>query len=132
MGAEVVSQRTVAIVGASADPAKFGYQSVVAHQRQGYQVFPVNPKGGQIAGLKVYARLADVPAERLDRISIYLPPRVALDVMEEIAAKPCDELFFNPGSDSPEVIEAARNLGLEPIQACSIVNVGSGEREGGE
>ena len=115
---------TVAIIGASADRSKYGNKSVRAHAAQGYQVFPINPKGGEIEGLKAYERLADVPVARLDRVSMYVPPAVGMKLLNEIAAKGCDELWLNPGSDSDELADAARARGLNPIIACSIVDVG--------
>jgi len=115
---------TVAILGASSDPAKFGNKSVRAHLRQGYEVYPINPKGGQIEGLDVYSSVTEVPVERLNRVSVYLPPQVAMTILEEVAAKGCEEFWLNPGSDSEEVVEAARSLGLDPIVACSIVDLG--------
>ena len=115
---------TVAILGASADRSKFGNKSVRAHLSQGYTVYPVNPKGGEVEGLKAYTTLADVPAGKLDRISVYLPPAVLLKSLEEIAARGCDELFLNPGTESEEVLAKAEALGLEPIRACSIVDLG--------
>lgn len=123
---------TVAIIGASADRSKFGNKAIRAHLQQGYDVYPVNPKGGQIEGLTVYAKLADVPVEHLNRISVYLPPQIGLAALDEIAAKGCDELWLNPGSESPEVLAKAEALGLEPIQACSIVSLGvqPGELQG--
>ncbi|MFP6614002.1 MAG: CoA-binding protein [Pirellulales bacterium] len=119
-----MSKPTVAILGASSNPNKFGYKSLRAHLKRGYIVYPVNPKGGEIDGLQVYERLADIPVERLDRISIYLPPAVLLKLLPEVAAKGCEEIFLNPGTESDEVIAGARALGLEPIQACSIVELG--------
>jgi hypothetical protein len=119
-----VSKLTVAILGASADRAKFGNKAVRAYVQQGYEVYPVNPKGGQIEGLTVYSSLREVPAETLDRISVYLPPQLGLAVLDDVAAKGCRELWLNPGSESPELIERAHALGLEPIQACSIVAIG--------
>jgi predicted CoA-binding protein len=119
-----MSQPTVAIVGASADRSKYGNKSVRAHLEQGYRVFPVNPKGGEIEGLPAYKNLAEIPVARLDRISLYVPPAVGLALIDEIAAKGCDELWLNPGSDSDELAEAARTRGLNPIIACSIVDVG--------
>jgi hypothetical protein len=112
---------TVAILGASANRAKFGNQSVRAHRDQGFDVYPVNPKESVIEGLTVYRTLAEVPVLLLDRISVYLPPAVVLGVLEQIAAKGCRELWLNPGSDSPEVVSQAKSLGLNVVQACSIV-----------
>ena len=119
-----MSQPTVAIIGASADRGKFGNKSVRAHAAQGYQVFPVNPKGGEIEGIGVYKSLDEIPVERLNRVSLYVPPVVGLTLLEQIAAKGCDELWLNPGSESDELVNRAHELGLEPIVACSIVDVG--------
>ena len=116
--------KTVAILGASADRSKFGNKSVRAHQQQGYTVYPVNPKADMIEGLTAYKSLAEVPSGRLDRISVYLPPHVGMAVLPEITARGCDELWLNPGSDSEELVAAAREKGLNVIQACSIVDVG--------
>jgi predicted CoA-binding protein len=124
-----MSKPTVAVLGASTDRSKFGNKSVRAHLRQGYDVYPVNPKGGEIEGLTVYSTLADVPVERLSRISVYLPPPVTLLALDDIAAKGCDELWINPGAESEEVLAKARELGLEPITACSIVDLGLNPQE---
>jgi hypothetical protein len=115
---------TAVILGASSDRSKFGNKSVRAHRQAGYTVYPVNPKGGEVEGLTAYTSLAEVPAGKLDRISVYLPPAVGLKALDEIAARGCVELWLNPGTDSPEVVEKAEKLGLNVIQGCSIIDVG--------
>lgn len=115
--------KTVAIIGASADRGKFSNASVRAHVRQGWAVYPVNPKGGEIEGLEVFPSVKDIPV-RLDRVSLYLPPAVGLKLLPEIAAVEPGEFFVNPGAESDELVEQARGLGLDPILACSIVDIG--------
>ena len=115
---------SVAILGASADRSKFGNKSVRAHAACGYEVFPVNPKGGQIEGLTVYRSLEEIPVAHLDRISVYLPPPLLLKTLPEIAAKGCDELWLNPGCESDEVVAQATAMGLKLILDCSIVELG--------
>jgi uncharacterized protein len=116
---------TVAILGASADRSKFGNKAVRAFLSQGYIVYPVNPKGGEVEGLPVRHSLADIPPDiKLDRISVYLPPAVGLKMLPQIAARGCAELWLNPGSESDELIAAAEKAGLNVIQACSIVAIG--------
>jgi hypothetical protein len=116
--------KTAAILGASADRNKFGNKAVRAFKQQGYTVYPVNPKEISIEGLPAYPTLAAVPG-RPQMISVYLPPNVVLKLLPEIAAKGCDELWLNPGTESEEVLAQAERLGLNVIQACSIIGVGS-------
>lgn len=116
-------RKTVAVLGASADRSKFGNKSVRAHLAAGWEVYPVNPRGGLIEGLTVYPSLRAVPV-RLDRVTVYLPPAVGLKVLPEIAAANPGEVFFNPGAESDEIMAEAGRLGLDPILACSIVDLG--------
>lgn len=116
-------QPTVAIVGASADRSKYGNRSVLAHLAKGYRVFPVNPKGGTLAGLPVYARVADLPVDTVDRITVYVPPHIGIALLPEFVEKHPREVWFNPGSESDELLAAAEKLGLPVIAACSIVDL---------
>ena len=115
--------QTVAIIGASNDRHKFGNKAVRAFLNQGYTVYPVNLHETEIEGLSVFASIRDVPV-RPHMISVYLPPAILLKVLPDIAARGCDELWLNPGTESDEVLAAAERLGLNVIQACSIVAVG--------
>lgn len=118
-----MSAKTVAVIGASADRSKFSNKSVRAHLAQGWEVYPINPKGGEIEGLNVHASLRDVPV-RLDRVTMYLPPAAGIGVLPEVAAAKPGEFFVNPGAESDELVDKARALGLDPILACSIVDLG--------
>src|SRR5262245_17280711 len=115
--------KTVAVLGASRDRAKFGNKAVRAFHQQGFEVYPVNPKETEIEGLRCWPSVSDLPV-RPDRITVYLPPPVTLTLLPAIAARGCDELWLNPGSESDEVVETAERLGLNVVQACSILDVG--------
>ncbi len=115
--------KTVAVIGASTDRTKFGNKAVRAYLQKGYRVFPVNPKATEIEGQPAFPTISAVPI-RPQLVSVYLPPAVLLKVLPEIAAKGCDELWLNPGAESPEVLAEAERLGLNVIQACSILGVG--------
>lgn len=115
--------KSVAIIGASNDRRKYGNKAVRAFVQQGYQVYPVNLTETEIEGLPVFRSIRDLP-KRPDRVSVYLPPEILLKLLPEIAAKGCDELWLNPGAESDEVLAEAGRLGLNVIQACSILGVG--------
>ena len=115
--------KIIAIIGASRDRNKFGNKAVRAYLKQGYTVYPVNPNQPSIEGLPAYKSIRDVPA-RPDRVSVYLPPAKLLTILADIAATGCDELWLNPGTESDEVLAEADRLGLNVVQACSILDIG--------
>ena len=115
---------TVAVVGASRDRSKFGNISVRAHLQQGYQVFPVNPNADHVEGLPAFESLRDVPVENLDRVTVYLPPHLTLELLDEIDEVSPVEVWMNPGSADEDVRVRADELGIEIIEACSIVDLG--------
>jgi len=116
-------QKTVAIIGASSNHKKYGYKAMKAYSIIGYKIYPINPNEDEIDGVKVYKSILDVPDE-IDRATMYVPPKAGLKIIEDIAKKGVKELYFNPGSESDELIEKAKELGLNPILACSILAVG--------
>src|SRR5688572_7830495 len=103
--------KTVAVVGASNDRSKFSNKAVRAYAQQGYTVFPVNPRETSIEGLPAFKSVLELP-ERPALVSVYLPPPLVLKVLPDIAAKGCDELWLNPGTESDEVLAEAERLGL--------------------
>jgi len=116
---------SIAILGASQDRSKFGNKAVRVFADKGYTVYPVHPKADTIEGHKVYRTISEVPEEHLDMVSLYLPPAIGIQVLEDIAEKGTVELWVNPGAESDELIEKAESLGLTVIAACSIVGIGA-------
>jgi uncharacterized protein len=114
---------TVAVLGASRDRTKFGNKAVRAFRQQGYTVYPINPNEAEIEGLPCFASVSELPT-RPNRITVYLPPHVTPALLPAIAARGCDQLWLNPGSESPEIVRAAQRLGLNVVQACSILDIG--------
>ncbi len=114
---------TVAIVGASQDRSKYGNKAVRAYHDAGWEVYPVNLHASDIEGIPAVAHLRDIAAS-IDRVALYLPPVVGVTVIEEIARAHPREVFFNPGSASDDLIAKAKSLGINPVQACAIVDIG--------
>lgn len=114
---------TVAVIGASLDPKKFGNKAVRAYVRQGWKVIPVHPTAPAVEGLMAVSSLDDIH-EPVDRISLYVPPSIGITLLSAIRQKAPKEFWVNPGAESDELIARAEELGLDPINACSIVDIG--------
>jgi predicted CoA-binding protein len=114
---------SVAVIGASNNPAKYGNKAVRAYLRQGWTVYPVNPNESSVEGLPTFASVEAIPGS-VDRAALYVPPAVGVTVLEAVARKGIPELFVNPGAESDELLASAERLGLDAVQACAIVDIG--------
>lgn len=112
------------IIGASTNRAKFGNKAVRAYLRQGFEVLPVNPRADCVEGIKCWRSIGDPPGP-IDRALFYLPPKIGMQAIEELAARgDVAEVWLNPGAESDELIARAEELGFAPIMACAIVDIG--------
>jgi len=115
--------KTVAVVGASADRAKFGNKALRAFQAQGYRVIPINPNERAVEGLETYASVLDVQ-EPIDMATVYVQPEVTLRLLDDFAKKGIREIWVNPGAEDETVMGEARRRELNVIFACSIIGIG--------
>lgn len=118
-----VSAKVAVIIGASQDRRKFGNKAVRAFSQRGYRVIPIHPHAAEVEGLPAYKTIEDVPVA-VDVALMYVPPEVGMGLLEGLSAKNIPEVWFNPGAESPALVERAVSLGLRPIVACSIVGIG--------
>lgn len=80
--------RSVAVIGASADPVKLGFAVLDNMTRYGYpgRVYAINPKGSSILGCPTYPSVLDVPGE-IDLAVIVIPAPLVAGAMEECGRK---------------------------------------------
>ena len=119
----MTESKVVAVIGASSNREKFGNKALRAFERRGYTVIPINPNEAEVEGHKTFASVLEVPG-RIDMATVYVPAGPGVAVMEQLASKGVDEVWLNPGADDREVVQRARALGLNVIQACSIIGIG--------
>ena len=83
----MLEPRAVAVVGASRDPASLGRRIFDALVAAGFSgpVYPVNPAAGEVAGLRAYRSVRDVPAG-VDLGVIAVPRDRVLAVVDDCAA----------------------------------------------
>jgi len=113
----------VMVIGASRNPDKYGNRALRAHVEQGHEVLPINATADEVEGISAYPTVSD-PAGPIDRAILYLPAHVGISVLDALAERgDVAELWVSPGAESDELLEKARALGFDQIQACAIVDV---------
>jgi acetyltransferase len=86
---------SVAVVGASANPGKIGYDILNNILQYGYDgaVYPINPKAQEILGQTAYLDLASVPSN-IDLAVVAVPPAAVMGVLEQCGKKRVDSVVI--------------------------------------
>jgi len=117
----LLQPKSVAIVGASAQPGKIGYTVIENLLKGGYKgkIYPINPTATEILDLPVFPNLAAVP-DKIDLAVITVPVKLACQVIEECGQKGIKALsvitsgFSEVGRQDleQEMLEIARKYGM--------------------
>ena len=106
--------KTIAVVGASADPSKPAHQIPRYLQRQGYRIVPVNPRGGELLGEAVARSLAEVDRP-VDVVDVFRPAGEAPEIAREAIAIGAKVLWLQHGIESEEAERSAEAAGLTVV-----------------
>jgi hypothetical protein len=121
---EMLREKTWAVVGASANPQKYGYKVYKRLLQERYNVYAVNPNCKDIEGVPCYPELSRLP-EVPGVVSVIVPPAAGIGVLEEAAVQGIKRLWFQPGAESSEIIDKADRIGLEIVHhKCVLVELG--------
>jgi acetyltransferase len=111
----ILNPRTIAIIGASKDPAKRGYRAIQSLFSENYQgtILPINPKEPEILGLECYPTIGDVPGE-IDLALVCTAAKTVPGVVEACGKKGVKGAILLAGGFS-EASEAGRLLEDEAV-----------------
>ena len=112
---------SIAVVGATDDPAKYGGVVYRRMKGLGYRVFAVNPNRESVDGDPAYPDLASLP-ETPTLVNFVVPPSVGAAVAEEAMGLGYTSLWFQPGAESDRLTRRLRDAGAEVLtDACIMV-----------
>ena len=110
------SARTVALVGASADPAKPSHEVLNFLIENGYEVIPVNPRPDltEILGLTVYSSLKSIDRP-VDMVDVFRPSAELAGIAREAVAIGARVLWAQLGIEDDEAARIAEEGGLSVV-----------------
>ena len=109
-----LAEPAIAVVGVSRSGKGFGNMAARALRQKGYRVYPVNPNADLVDGERCYRSLAELP-EPARAVLVVVPPEQALGVVREAASAGIRRVWLQQGAESPVVILACAELGLDAV-----------------
>jgi acyl-CoA synthetase (NDP forming) len=115
--------KSVAIVGASAQLGKWGHSLMTNTISGGFKglLYPVNPKGGTIAGRQVYRSVTEIP-DKIDLAVVTIPAEKVLDLIPQFRQKGIRNMLLITSGFS-ETGETGKQLEKELIKAAQQAGV---------
>tara|TARA_Y100001970_G_C14035302_1_gene750777 strand:- start:591 stop:968 length:378 start_codon:yes stop_codon:yes gene_type:complete len=93
---------SIALVGASNNPRKYGNKILLDLISKGHNVYPVNNKEKNIEGIKSYKSVDAIP-EIPSIINFVIPPNEGMAITKDLVEKGYDNFWYQPGAESKEI-----------------------------
>lgn len=106
--------RTIAVVGASSNPARASNHVASYMKAQGYRVIPVNPNEQTVIGEPAYPSLTAVPG-LIDLVDIFRKSEDVLPIVEEAIARGAKAIWMQEGVVNEAAAQLAREAGLAVV-----------------
>lgn len=116
----MLDKKIWAVVGATANPEKFGYKIYKRLKCRGYEVYAVNPMYDEVDGDPCYSSISDLPKVP-EVIDMVVSPKRSLPIIGEAAALGVKYVWFQPHTYDDEVLKAAEEQGIEFVLDCVLV-----------
>lgn len=118
------SKKTL-VIGASENPERYSYLAVEKLKKYGHPVIALGRKKGKIGDTEIITNLPQV--QDVDTVTLYINPELQKQYADDIMLLHPKRLIFNPGTENEELYQMAKANGIEPLEACTLVLLGTGQ-----
>jgi uncharacterized protein len=118
--------KNIAILGASPKPERYSNMAQKLFVEKGYKVFPINPNYQSIDDISCVKNILEIK-DKIDTLTVYMNPRLVEKIYDNIITKKPARIIFNPGTESVLLKQKFEKVGIEVIEACTLVLLKTGQ-----
>jgi predicted CoA-binding protein len=119
-----MKKKTV-VLGASDNPARYSFMAVERLTFHQHPVIAIGKKQGSINTVPIITE--HTPIGDVDTVTLYLNPTHQKEYYDYILSLHPKRIIFNPGTENDELYDLAKANQIEPIEACTLVMLSTGQ-----
>lgn len=122
---KMTNSKKTLVIGASENPTRYSYLAVEKLKKYGHPVIALGNKTGMIGDTKIQTE--KLQEQNIDTVTLYINPELQKQYADYIMLLHPKRLIFNPGTENEELYQIAKANGIEPLEACTLVMLGTGQ-----
>ena len=121
----MAEKKKTLVLGASPNPARYSYLAVQRLRAHQHPVVAIGKRTGQVADVALTKEKLN--ENDIDTVTLYLNPKNQVEYYDYILSLHPRRIIFNPGTENDELIEKARASNIQPVIACTLVMLSTGQ-----
>jgi len=113
------------VLGASDNPQRYSFLAVNRLRSKGHPVVAIGKKPAKVGDVDIDTEKKDFA--EVDTVTLYLNPGTQEQYYDYILSLLPKRIIFNPGAENPELQRLAKANGIEPMEACTLVLLSTGQ-----
>lgn len=113
------------VLGASENPERYSNRAIKSLVNHGQKVAAIGLKNGVVSGVEFSKERQAF--EDIDTVTLYLSRQNQVQYYDYILSLKPRRIIYNPGAENPELEALASKAGIENLEACTLVLLGTGQ-----
>ena len=113
------------VLGASQNPERYSYLAVNKLSAHHHPVIAIGREKGKVGNVEIDTE--QKPLTDIDTVTLYLNPQNQKPYYDYIVSLKPKRIIFNPGTENDELYTLAKQNGIEVMEACTLVLLGTGQ-----
>ncbi len=113
------------VIGASTNPERYSYLAINSLKRHGHEVVAIGRKEGEVNGVHILT--GHPPLSDIDTVTLYVNISHQEAYYDYVLDLKPRRIIFNPGAENFDLMERAQEVGIEALEACTLVLLSTGQ-----
>ena len=115
------------IIGATTNPSRYAYLAAEMLTSYHHEIVPIGIRGGELFGKTILNIHHKPEVNDVDTVTLYIGPKRQPEWYDYILSLKPKRIIFNPGAENEELAAMARQNGILPQEACTLVLLSTGQ-----